>query len=76
MSAPTILTVTLTGGAGTVVLNIPAVLQSLNSGQTVETQTGFSSADQLVRAIFRAGVFTDNAGSWWPVNQIAKIVAS
>jgi hypothetical protein len=73
MSAPTSLTVTLTDSTQ-VVISIPNALQGLDSGQQGQ-QTGFSAADQLVRAIFRAGVFTDSQGNWWPVSQITKLAA-
>lgn len=75
MIGPTQLVVTLTGGAGTVVIPIPAALQTLDSTSPGASETGFSSADQLVRSIFRAQVFTDGAGNWYPTFQIQKIVA-
>lgn len=76
MSGPTTLTVTLVGGAGTVVLSIPQILQSLDSTISGSPQTGYSSADTLIRSFFRAQVFTDGQGNWYPTNQIQKIVAS
>jgi hypothetical protein len=76
----------------TVVIAIPGALQALDSanssgqGQVSQLntttgiwstgQTGYSSADQLVRAIFRAGVFTDGAGKWYSANIIQTITAA
>ena len=78
MAAPTQLLITLVTGSSpsSVTVAIPASLVGLDSGQTVETQTGYSAVDQLIRSIFRARVFTDGAGNWYPTNQIAKIVAA
>jgi hypothetical protein len=65
----------------TVVIAIPTALQTLDSGASAgqgqaSGQTGYSSVDQLVRAIFRAGVFTDGAGKWYSANTIQTITSS
>jgi hypothetical protein len=70
------LNIVLTGGAGTVVIPIPAGLQSLDSGLTAASQTGFSAVDSLVRSIFKAGGFYDGKSTWYPVSQIASITSS
>lgn len=83
MASPTKLLITVlqynasTGAITTTVINIsiPVALQSLDSTTPGSTQTGYSAVDQLVRAIFRAGVFTDNAGNWYPSNMIVSITA-
>jgi hypothetical protein len=75
MSGPTQLVITLTGGAGTVTISIPAALQSLDSTTPGASQTGFSSTDQLVRAIFRANGFFDGVGTWYPLYQVQKITS-
>jgi hypothetical protein len=76
MASPTQLLITMVAGSSpsSVTVNIPTALVALDSGQQASEQTGFSSADQLVRAIFRAGVFTDGQGAWYPTTQIAKII--
>jgi len=88
MPSPTKLLVTVlqynssTGAITTAVINvpIPAALQTLDSqnsfgsGQASQ-QTGYSAVDQLVRAIFRAGVFTDNQGNWYPSNMVVSIAS-
>jgi hypothetical protein len=70
------LNIVLTGGAGTVIVPIPAGLQSLDSGQQASQQTGFSAVDSLIRSIFKSGVFTDTKGNWYPTSQISSITAS
>ncbi len=81
MSAPTQLNVTITQNAGgtittsVVVVPISAGLQALDSTTPGSTQTGHSAADELIRNIFRARVFTDNQGNWYPVFVIQKITA-
>jgi hypothetical protein len=71
------LNVTLTTtGNPVIIVPIPVALQSLDSGQQANQQTGFSSVDQLVRSIFRAGVFTDGKGNWYPTTVIQSITAS
>jgi hypothetical protein len=75
MSGPTQLVVTLTGGAGTVTISIPAALQSLDSSVPGSVQTGFNSVDQLVRAIFRANGFFDGVGTWYPLYQVSQITS-
>jgi hypothetical protein len=65
----------------TIVVAIPSALQTLDSGNATgggvaSGQTGFSGADQLVRSIFRAGVFTDGKGNWYSSNTIQSITAS
>jgi hypothetical protein len=59
----------------TIVVPIPAALQGLDSTTPGATQSGYSAADQLIRTIFRAGVFTDNQGNWYPAEVIQKITA-
>jgi hypothetical protein len=59
-----------------VVIGIPAALIALDSGATAASQTGYSAVDQLVRAIFRAGVFTDGKGTWYAATQIKSVTAS
>jgi hypothetical protein len=81
MSAPTQLNIVVTQNASgtvttsTVVIAIPAALTGLDSTTPGSVQTGYSAADQLIRNIFRARVFTDNAGNWYPVEVIQKITA-
>jgi hypothetical protein len=60
----------------TITVPIPTALQSLDSGQTAASQSGYSATDQLVRAIFRGGVFTDGKGTWYAATQIKTITAS
>jgi hypothetical protein len=65
----------------TIVISIPSALQTLDSGNSsgagvASLQTGYSSADQLIRSIFRAGVFTDGKGNWYSSNTIQSITAS
>jgi hypothetical protein len=74
-SGPTTLIITLTGGAGTVTIAIPQALQNLDATAPGAVPTGFSSADQLIRAIFRAGVFFDGSKTWYAASQIASIQA-
>ena len=76
MASPTQLSILLTGSGGTIVIPIPQALQTLNSAQDASTQTGYSAADQAIRSIFRAGVFTDGQGKWYAASQIASITAS
>jgi hypothetical protein len=91
MSAPTTLNIVIVQNAGgasggtltgsTVTIAIPSALQTLDSGNAsgsgvASGQTGYSSADQLIRGIFRAGVFTDGAGNWYNADCIQKITAS
>jgi hypothetical protein len=65
------LNITLTASGNPVItIPIPAALQTLDA-----SPSGFSAVDQLTRAIFRAGVFTDGAGNWYPAAQIASITA-
>lgn len=85
MSAPTQLTITvlvyssanpavITTSA--IVIAIPAALTALDSTVQGATQTGYSAVDQLVRAIFRAGVFTDGKGTWYSANTILTVTSS
>ena len=75
MSAPTKLVIQLatTSNNLSVTVNIPSALQSLDSGELQNTQTGFSGADIAVRNIFKAGVFVDSNGTWWNANQIVSV---
>jgi hypothetical protein len=81
MAAPVQLSVVITTNSGgtfttqTVVVPIPSALRSLDSPQDASGQTGFSAVDQLVRAIFKANVFTDNKGNWWPSSVIQSITS-
>jgi len=76
MASPTQLIITLTGGAGTVTIAIPAALQNLDATTPGATPTGFSAVSELVRGIFRAGCFFDGNKTWYPVSQIASITSS
>jgi hypothetical protein len=69
------LNITLTDSS-VVVIAIPAALQTLDSGQDASSQTGYSAVDQLIRAIFRAAVFTDGKGTWYAATQIKSVTAS
>lgn len=82
MPGPVQLNITITQNAAgtitspTIVVPIPAALQSLDSGGAqgqAAQQTGYSSVDQLVRAIFRAHCFTDGQGNWYSAFLIQKI---
>jgi hypothetical protein len=81
MPGPTQLNVTIIqNNAGTittsvVVVPIPPGLQTLDSTTPGSTQQGYSSVDQAIRNIFRAGVFTDGQGHWYPVYVIQSITA-
>jgi len=68
----TTLTITLQPNsvANSVVVSIPSALQ------TFETTGQGSAADQAVRAIFRAHVFTPDGKVWYSASQIISIVAS
>ena len=44
--------------------------------QTLETNGSGSAADQAVRAIFKAHVFTPDGKVWYSASQIISIVAS
>lgn len=61
MSAPSTLIVTYVSTppstTATVNIPIPTILQSSNSGQTVETLTGFNGVDVLLDGIFRRKYF-------------------
>jgi hypothetical protein len=79
--SPTQLNVTITQNANgvittsVVVVPIPAGLQALDSTTPGSTQTGHSAADELIRNIFRSGLFTDGVGNWYPAFVIQKITA-
>ena len=81
MSSPTQLNIVVSTSNGatvttsTVNVSIPAALQSLDATSQGATPTGYSAVDQLVRAIFRAGCFTDGKGNWWNANAIQTITA-
>lgn len=71
------LNVTLTtSGNPVITVPIPAALQSLDSGSTASSQTGYSAVDQMVRNIFRAGVFTPDGKTWYAATIIQSITAS
>jgi hypothetical protein len=71
------LNVTLnTSGNPVVVVAIPQGLQTLDSGLTASSQTGFSAVDSLIRSIFKAGVFTDGKGNWYAAATIQSITAT
>ena len=59
-------------------IGVSAGLQSLDSGQTVSTQTGSTAFDLLVAAIAKRGgfIYTDVNGiqNFIPINQITKIL--
>jgi hypothetical protein len=77
MSAPTQLNITLTTtGNPVITIAIPAALQSLDSSAPGATQTGFNSVDQLVRSIFRAGVFYDGKSTWYSTSVIQSVTYS
>jgi len=75
--------------ATVVTLTIPAALQSLDSGNsggqgqvasynsTTQMysggQSGYSSVDQAVRNIYRAGGFFSSTGIWYGIYQIQSI---
>jgi hypothetical protein len=63
----------------TVTAAISAALQTLDSGASggqgqAAAQTGFSSVDETIRNIFRAGVFLATNGSWYPTTVIQTII--
>ena len=64
-----------TSGNPVIVIPIPAALLTLDSTAQGATQTGFSAVDQLVRSIFRAGVFTDGV-KWYAASTILTVTAS
>jgi hypothetical protein len=72
-----VLNITLTtSGNPVVTISIPTALQGLDSGQQASQQSGISAVDQLVRAIFRAGVFYDGKSTWYAATIIQSITAS
>jgi hypothetical protein len=79
MPNPTQLNIVVTTNAAgvfttkTVAVPIPTALQTLDSITPGAPQTGYSAVDQLVRSIFRAEVFTDNQGNWFPTSTIQSI---
>ena len=87
MAGPVQLNVTIIqNNAGTITTSVitvplPAGLTALDSGASggqgqASAQTGFSSVDIAVRNIFKAGVFTDGQGNYYPVGVIQKITWS
>jgi len=44
--------------------------------QNLETAGMGLAAGEAIRAIFKAGVFTDGAGNWYSAFQILKVTAS
>lgn len=78
MAGPTTLTITMIPNsvANSVSVSIPSSLQGLDSTSSGVSQTGYSSADQAIRNIFRAKVFVDNQNRWWSAYQILNITAS
>ena len=68
-----------TGGtltASTVTVPISAGLQALDSGGAgiASGQTGFSSVDEAVRDIFRAGCFfVPSLNTWYSANSIQSV---
>lgn len=77
MPGPTTLTINLVPNsvANVVSIAIPSALQSLDSTAQGSVQSGYSSADVLIRSIFKAHVFTDGAGRWFNASQIISITA-
>jgi hypothetical protein len=74
MASPTQLNITLTTtGNPVITIAIPSALQSLDSTAPGAVQTGYSAVDQVVRAIFRAGVFFDGSKTWYSATQIQSI---
>jgi len=88
MSAPVQLNVVIAQNSGgsnggtvavsTIIVPLSTGLQSLDSGASggqgvASGQTGYSAVDLAIRNIFKAGVFTDGAGNWYPVFAIQKI---
>jgi hypothetical protein len=89
MASPTQLNITIIQNAGganggtltasTVTVPIPQGLQTLDSGASggsgqASGQTGYSSVDELIRAIFRAGCFfAPSTGTWYPIFVIQSI---
>jgi hypothetical protein len=65
--------------ATTLTVPIPAALQTLDSGNSsgsgvASGQTGYSSVDQLVRGIFRAGVFfVASTNTWYNASTIQSV---
>ena len=61
-------------------LPIPTIFQTLDSGQTVDKQTGFNAFDTLAAGISKRGglTFTDGNGvlTFIPLFSIIKITAS
>jgi hypothetical protein len=73
---PTQLNVTLTTtGNPVIVVPIPSALQTLDSTTPGAAQTGLSAVDQLVRNIFRAGVFTPDGKTWYSASTIQSITS-
>ena len=64
-----------TSGNPTITIPIPAALLTLDSTAQGSSQTGYSAVDQLVRSIFRAGVFTDGT-KWYAASTILTVTAS
>ncbi len=72
MAPPSTLTITLQPNSVANSVSIP-----ISSGlQTFETTGQGSAADQAIRAIFRAGCFTDGKGTWFSAHQVISISAS
>ena len=59
--------------AASVTVSISPALQSLDSGQSASSQTGFSAVDISIRNIFKVGVFVDGNGNWYSASQILSI---
>ena len=89
MATPTQLTVTYLVYSGanpavittaTAVIPVPASLQTLDSGQTAGSQTGFQALETLLSNIAkRKGVtFADSSGvqNFVPLNMIVKILGA
>ena len=81
MASPTQLNVVIwqyvgsTPTLSTVVIPISPGLQALDSSTPGSKQSGYSAADQAIRAIFRANGFTDGS-NWYPLACVQKITAS
>ena len=72
MAPPTTLVITLVPNSIANSISIP-----ISTGlQALESSGQGSAADQAVRGIFRAGVFTADGKTWFSSHQVISIVAS
>ncbi len=81
MAAPTQITITfistLPSTTSTAVIPVPATLQSLDSGQFAQTQSGYQAFETLISGVAKRGgfVFSDTTGvqTFIPLNMVTKI---